>query len=475
MKAKLFYIVVVTFLIVICGSCSEKKAFAGIIEVENESLILSEEALADYSNRRIKDVPRYGEDSIECLRNLSLYTEYYRQRNFKMAYEPWRWAFLNCPASTMNIYIHGAALLKQMYQMETDPIKSDALVDTLMMVYDRRLEYFGHDPRSREGLVLGHKVVDLFQLRPNAAQEHYDISERSIQLEAENSQAAVLVINLQSTIRLAEAGLMDQTEIVEKYDRAMDIIEHNMRHNPADSTFFITARNNVELMFEPYASCNNLVRVFKPRFERNPDDIELLERITSMLNRAGCTEDELFYEATNRLHNIQPTGQSAFLMGRMEQTRQNFNRALDFFQQSVDLTEDPQDQFTAYLLMSSIAYQQQRRFPQARAYALRAAEIRPEDGRPHILIAEMYAASARECGDNDLTQRTAFWVAVDRLMHARSVDSDPTVRERANQLINNYIQHFPNVETIFFHGLSEGDRYRVECWINETTTVRGRK
>jgi tetratricopeptide (TPR) repeat protein len=422
-----------------------------------------------------KDVPKYGEDSLTCLKNLSMYVLDFRHRNYQGAYRAWRWVFENCPAASMNIYIHGAALIKQLYINETDEARQNALLDTLMMVYSQRLEYFGHDPRSREGVVMSHKVIDLYQYRPDAAHDHYRISERSIELEGNESQAAVIFINFQATIRLAEAGLLDQTKIVENYNRAIDIIEYNLAHNPADSSKFSSASNNIELLFEPYASCQNLVKVFQPRFESNAEDLDLLKRITSIMNGSGCTEDDLFYQATNKLHHLQPTAGSAFLMGQMENSRQNFSQALNYFQQAADLYEEPQEKFTAYLLMSSIAYQQQRRFPQARTYALKAAEVRPEDGRPFMLIAEMYALSARECGDNDLTQKTAYWVAVDKLNQAKNLNLDPLARERTELLINNFSQHFPSIDDVFFNGLSEGDRYRVECWINENTTVRARR
>ncbi|MFW5687563.1 MAG: tetratricopeptide repeat protein, partial [Bacteroidota bacterium] len=113
-------------------------------------------------------------------------------------------------------------------------------------------------------------------------------------------------------------------------------------------------------------------------------------------------------------------------------------------------------------------------YREARSYALQAAELDPENGRPYIIIGEMYAATASQCGDDDLTKNVAYWAAVDKFVQARSIDEDPVVQERANQLINTWSQYFPNNELIFFHGLSEGETYRVECWINETTRVRAR-
>lgn len=419
--------------------------------------------------------PRYGEDSVTCVRNWSLYDQYYKQRNYDMAVAPWRWMFLNCPLATQNMYIHGAVLVKHMYQNEEDPQKKEALIDTLMMVYDQRIEYFG-----REGYVLGRKVADLYRYDPNSVQDQYDISERSIEIEGDDSQADVLLINFQSTVRLVEAGLLEPTKVVEGYDRAMNIIEFNLTHKPTDSVYYMPAHKNIEVLFEPFASCENLVQIYQPRFEANPDDPELLYKITDMLEKSDCTDETLFFEATKALHEIKPTAQSAYLMGRLEGDQGNYEQALAYYEEATALYEADsseeygEERFRIYLMMANISYREMDRLSQARTYALKANEAKSNDGRPFLLIGEMYAASASSCGNDEFTKKTAFWAAVDKFIQARNADEDPEVKERANELINTYTQYFPNMELIFFHGYERGQSYRIDCWINETTSVRPR-
>lgn len=414
--------------------------------------------------------PRFGEtpeDSIHCIRNLSLYQEYYNQGNRQLAFKPWREVFFNCPQASQNTFIRGSSLIKMKYSEETDPVRREAWIDTLMMVHDKRIEHF-----NRKGYVLGRKAVDLFQLRPNSIMEIYEISSESIALEGKKSEADVLLINFQSLIRLEQSGLKEVSEILTTFEKTMEIIEHNLQNNPQDKRFYEPAKANIESLFEPYATCENIVTLYGPQFEKNPENIELLEKITSMLDKAGCSDSELFYHTTLKLHNLKPTAESAFLMGRMENSAENYTRAINYFQQAVDLYENDEDKFTALLMMSDISYRQLRQFSQARSYALQAAEFDPNNGRPYLLIGEMYAASSSQCGDNDLSKAAVYWVAVDKFVQARNVAQDDIVKERATELINTYSQYFPNKELTFFHGLSEGDTYRVNCWINETTRVR---
>jgi Flp pilus assembly protein TadD len=422
--------------------------------------------------------PRFKspEDSIQCIRDVSLYEEYYRQQNFQLAYAPWREVFLNCPQYSQNTFIRGAILIKMKYAEETDIARKEAWIDTLMMVYDQRIHYFGTQTQSREGSVLGLKAIDLYQYRPNDVANIYEIARRSVELEKNASQPGVLLVYMQSLAMLIEASLKQPADILMAYDEVMTIVEHNIK-NHAQSQLYEQARPNIDLIFEPFATCENIVTLFGPRFDRTPEDVELLEKVTSMLSRAGCTDSRLFFRASQNLHRIKPTAQSAFMMGRMENSNENYREALRYFDQAIELYPTEAERFTALLLAADISYRQLRQFPQARNYILRAAQADPRNPRPYLLLGEIYAASASQCGDNDLTRSVAYWAAVDKFIQARNIasaENDQQILERANQLISTYRQYFPNKEIIFFYGLSEGNSYRVECWINETTTVRSR-
>ena len=415
------------------------------------------------------------EDSLKCRDNISLYSEHYGHRNFQMAYEPWREAFLNCPGAQQNTFIRGLVLVRMKLNEETDPQRREAWIDTLMLVYDKRIEYWGHTSSSREGLVTGRKAVELSQLRPNNIQEIYKMTSRAVELEKKNTQADVILVHMQSLVRLVDAGLKSAEDVLLVYDEVMDIIDHNLEHNLQDKEYYEPAKERIDQMFEPFASCENIVSLFTPRFQNNPEDIDLLERITSMLSNSGCTEETLFYNATNNLHRLKPGAESAFLMGRLENNAQRNEKALEYFDQAVNLYESDRDKFRALMLMADISFRNLRQFSRARNYALQASVLDPENGRPYILIGEMYAATASDCGDNELTKNVAYWAAVDKFTQARNVDQDSVVQERATQLINTYRQYFPNVETTFMYGLSEDDIYQVECWINEITKVRSRR
>ena len=86
------------------------------------SMWLSNDLLAQENGEK------YGADSITCIQNNSLYYEFYKQwkksdyknESWKDALPSWRWVFINCPRSTINIYLHGDKLMKQLIKSESD-------------------------------------------------------------------------------------------------------------------------------------------------------------------------------------------------------------------------------------------------------------------------------------------------------------------------------------------------------------------
>lgn len=421
------------------------------------------------------DDPRYGKDSAECVRNWSVYDEFVKHGALDLAYKPWKYVFENCPLITQNIYVHGATIVKYQHDNETDPEKKAQWVHLLMRVFDQRIQHFGN-----EGFVMGRKATMLYQVQPDNTQELFKLTQRSIELTGVDVESTVLSINFLAAVLLEKAGELELIDIMDLYLRALDIIEYNLVRDPSDKQFFQHAKTSVQALFEPYGTCENLIRAFLPRFEAAPGDSILLKRITLLLDNAGCADTELFFLASENLHQIAPNAASAFLLGRLENSRQNFDAAIRYFQQAADgyAKEDQPNSrdnlFRAYWLMAEISYKQLKQLPQARAHARKALEAKPGDGRPLLLIGEMYAASARECGHDEFSRKSAYWAAVDKFIQAAAVAEESIIKERAQQLAETYRQYFPNVEEIFFNGYNPGDSYRVECWINETTTVRAR-
>ncbi len=419
--------------------------------------------------------PKYGKDSVTCVVNISLYREFFKQwknsgyqadRAVHDAIIPWRWVFLNCPLGTENTYIDGAKMMEYRIGAEKDAARKQLLIDTMMMLHDQRIEYFG-----KEGYVLGRKGVDLYQYRPEAYEQVYTTLKRSVELEGNGSASAVLVYYFRAALAMLENQKIDISEALDVYNAIEAITESYTRSGGPKAEMYAQAWGNIELAAGTVFGCNELVPSFSKKLEAEPGNIDLLRKITTMLDGKGCTDSEVYFKATLKLYELEPSPESAFLIGKMYYKRGEYGSAARYLNQASGMA-DSSDLADNYLLLAT-TYLHLQQYSNGRTAALNAARMRPGDGRPYLLIGDMYAGSASDCGDNKLTKKVAFWAAVDKYYRAKSVD--PGLESEANQKIGTYSAYFPVMEDIFFYGLKEGDSYTVGCWINESTTVRAVK
>jgi tetratricopeptide (TPR) repeat protein len=209
--------------------------------------------------------------------------------------------------------------------------------------------------------------------------------------------------------------------------------------------------------------------MLQKRFDADPQDIENLRKITSILDKNKCTDSDLFMKATDNLFKLDPNPQAAYMMALIYDKNGNYDKAAKALEDVVRLTDDDDLKYKAIINLTKMLIKQ-KEYAQARDQARKALQMRPNSGEPLLLIGGMYAMSSDICGDDEIAKKSVFWVAVDKFNEAKRID--PSVAEEANKLISTYRQYFPADERLFFHNLKAGDSYRVECWINETTTIR---
>ena len=101
---------------------------------------------------------------------------------------------------------------------------------------------------------------------------------------------------------------------------------------------------------------------------------------------------------------------------------------------------------------------------------LKALKISPNSGKFLLLLGDIYAASAEECGSNSFESAMLYSLAIDKFINAKNTDN--TIKDLANKKIASYSKYLPSKEDAFFNNYNEGDTYMIDCWINESTKVR---
>jgi tetratricopeptide (TPR) repeat protein len=423
-----------------------------------------------YPQKGVDDGSQYGhgEDSIRCLRNMSLYREYVRQRLYKDALPFWRVTYRECPRASLNIYIDGVKIYRYFIEREKNSDIQSALIDTLMMIYDQRIVYYKDvcNVRGRQG-------VDLLRYRRTEDIDYivqgYNYLKESMDLCKNKTSEAVLATLLSASITLCQSDKLSGQEVFEDFLKGMDILSYKVNKEPDDTTLAMlkeTLINN--FTSNPVCDCNMLISVLGERMKNDPHDVDNLKITTTVLKQSGCTDTELFFKASKHLYDSLPSAESAENIAVLAFIKDKYNEAIKYYKQAVKLESDSLRKANYYLGLAKCNYKL-RNFQNAKSLASKAIGLRKGWGEPYMLIGQIYAESKDEYS-GECIPKAVYWAAVDKFIEAKRID--PEVEKEANNLITTYSVYFPSKEDAFFCGVHEGDTYRIGSWINEATIAR---
>lgn len=412
----------------------------------------------------------------DCDTDISIYREAFKQWDGKTAsanpimISAWRRVFLNCPSAKERTLTDGTKIVNNALIRGTkDAALKEKYIDTLVMVYEARIQYF---PKSGIGNIKGRMGLDLMAF-PSRMEQAYNALKDAIDTDGNNSNYAFIDGLFSTTINMVKAGKLDEATILDEYSRLMDIVEFNIKKYTEEGNekllnSYTTTKGNLEGGVQPYANCEDLIRIYQKKFDAEPDNVELLNKIASVLSARNCDKSDLYLAVAIKLHKLNPSPESAYFIGKRYLADQEYNKATSYLLEATK-SEDVKSAQQAYKYLAQIMWKEGRG-EQGRAYARRAIELDKTDGEPYMILGYIYAASSKDCNVNPLHAKAVYWVAVDQFQKAKSID--PSIAAKANEMIKEYSKLFPTSEDAFFYNVFEDDTYEVGCWINETTKAR---
>ncbi len=408
------------------------------------------------------------EDSIKCGQYLSAYRGFFNLKLYDDAYETWWYTFNNCPASRVRMYVDGVTMYRfYIDEAPPGPVK-EGLIDTLMLIYDQRMEYF-----KDEGNVLGRKGRDLLTYRGedmDEVEKAYEMLKKSVEIQGKKSQDAVILLFMTSGIALKNEGRIDDIQVIEDYFSVIVILDQLKGR----SSRWAKARASIDEMMlnENILTCEVLDDYFKPQFEQNKNDKTFLEKVITFYTATGCDRTEMYASASENLYRIEPGPESAHNLAILFITRNDFQKATTYLKEAVQGEDtDPEVKAEWYYELAVLS-NANKDFCEAIGYARESIQLKSNYGKAYVALGDAFIASRDNLGD-DFQQRTAFWAGVD--MYKKSISVDPSLAGETNKKVNIYSRQYPHGEDVFFLDLKDGDSYRVEGCINVNTTVRSRK
>ena len=420
---------------------------------------------------------RFGKDSAECVKYLSYYQEYVKQKNYDAAAPSWRQAMSLCPpTASQNLFTHGQTIIsREIKENAKDPKRVKELIDTLLLLSDIRAENYPKSAvRSLDNKALN--VINYFSKDYNRL---YSELTTIIEKIGAGASPAVFVKQMQAAVDVYKNGGMSADALMENYTKILSVIDDKIakEQNSPKLGEVVGAKQDFETVFADsgVASCENLVTLFTPRYEANPNDEAVLTAIVKMLTKSDCVDTELFLKSVESLNAINPTATSTHALYKLYASHEENTKAAEALEQSISLI-DPSDTQTRVEYTFELATFYFKKCGKPAAAVAKAKEVAEMSesykGKAYLLIATVWGS--QKCGGDEISSRAQFWVACDYAAKAKAADE--TLEEEANNLSAQYRKYFPQQADAFMYDVIDGNAYTVSCnGMTERTTVRTAK
>ena len=444
----------------------------------------------------------FSQSSEDCLSNLSIFAEYYKVKNYDSAYEPWMQVRNNCPKMNVAIYTYGKRMLESFIKEnkskgvdgEADVIKYQ---NDLLKLYDEWLENFPqYKGRTIIGEIISNKAQAMVDYKLASNQEIYNVFDKAYnQDRASFDDPKPLYNYFKVYFQLYKDGGVSMENIFDKYEEISERFEEvidgyakqldkiikkedageslssreksNKRAFGINSNASSTYLRNLNAIIAKESTCENLIPLYRKNLEENKSDPVWLNRAASRMDSKDCSDDPLFVELVELLHNLNPSANSAYYLGLLNDKKGNNSEALRFYNESIELeTDNIKKARISYKIATK--FKATKQYSKSRQYARSALDYQPSMGRAYLLISNLYAASANNCGTSQFDKRAVYWLAAKEARKAASVD--PSIKRTAVKTAESYEGRAPTKTDIFTEG-NAGKVISFKCWIGLSVTV----
>jgi len=425
----------------------------------------------------------------DCAITLSYFIEPAKSKNYEAALPHYDKVIKECPKASLATYQYAV----RMFEYFIDEKKDVSKVNDLIQAWTLRLENFPEKTSEGEVLMtiaqlkydhhMGTKEAqfkafdDAFKKDPDnftSGKSLYTYFSLAVDLFNEGKVELQDIFSLYDVViskidqeknNLAEklTPLMDKeeagTELTDREQRAKSVYENNLG-------VYNTVESSVNGKLGQLADCENLIPFYEKDYENKKDDIDWIKAASNRLDAKEC-ETPLSSKLAARLHVLDPSSTSAYLLGKQAESEGKAAKALEYFNQAVDLESDNSKKARIYY---SIAENHRKKgsFGTARTYYNKMLEIKPSAGIAYYKIGSMYADSANNCGTTVFEKRAMYWLAADMMDKAARVDGSLT--SNANATAHSYRQRAPQKSDIFSEDMA-GKTIKFNCWVGGSVRV----
>jgi len=418
---------------------------------------------------------KYGPNSAECLKYISYYEEYYKQKNYDSAIPNWRKAYELCPVtSRYKILQDGTNLMRYLIKKnELNPAYKEKLIDSLMVIYQKRIEFW---PKYKTN-TLNYYATDMYNYLQDKPDQLYKGLTEVIDQLGSKTDMKTFPLYMNVACNLYKEGKVESEDVFSVYEKSMKYLgEVNTEGNEIKKRLVEKTSADVDAIFgaSGVADTDNLVAIYGPKFEADPANVDLAKSIASKLAKTeGGTDTDLFVKTMTVWYNNEPSASSAYMLYKLNSSRGDIDNAYKYLEEAINSADSDPDTDAEYYLELAVFASKNGNNVKAMESAGKAIEISDiVDGKAYMLLGTIWGSIV--CPGNEIEQRAKYWVATDYMQKAKN--ADPSLEADCNNYISQYRVYYPQTAEAFMYDVTDGQSYTVSCaGMRAVTTVRTQK
>ena len=428
-------------------------------------------AAQDFSDPKYAKWGETPEERKENMLSSSYLKEETANRNFNSAARYLQLLLEKCPSASETIYVNGVKLYKDKINRAETLAEKKMFVDSLLFLYDVRIENFGNHPKRGRVYLLERKAREYLTYKGDDREGVAEAFETAIAAQAQVGAVnpEVVAIYFKNLCDDYQNDIVDAMTIVNTYDAYAQYFDNIA---PEQQEF----KDQFEQCFglSGAASCENLEAIFSKKVADNPEDAKLIEQAFKLMSRANCSSD-FFFSVGEKHYANKPSSDVAMLLAQGFQNVKNFDKANQYLREALAVETVAEEREKLYVRIG-ILDMSMNNFATAVEAFREAQAINPENAHAPFFLAQCYVNGAKGC--SGLQKDAIYWVAYDLIQKALPLleVSDPERVDAAKQLAVAYRAAFPTSEECFFNEVADGSSFTVNCGFAQgvSTTVRSR-
>ncbi len=428
----------------------------------------------------------------------SIYRQALKANDYTTAFENWQIAYKLAPAADGKRdyhYTDGVVLYKHLLTKTTDEKTKADYYAKIIQLYDQAIECYKakaittknsteEEAKWRIGYLYGRKAADMFYIINSPYDDVIVALDKCIEYSGDKTEYTIFDPYARIAVYEFKEGHLKKDKAVAIYKRMQEIAEYNISNNEKLSEGYQQAKANMEGTFSEIEKdifdCDFFKEKLLPEYEEDRENPQTLKRVLAALKSQGCANDDPDIIKLDTEWKKYATTENARLQAEFEANNPaagakaaydagRFQEAITKYKQAIADAADNDTKATMMFAIASIEFRKLNLYSQARTTAYAAAKLKPGYGRPYMLIGDMYAKTARSCGDA-FNQRLCILAAMDKYSQAKSIEGG--LAGEANDKLSHFYGSVPDKAEAFMRGYTEGQTLSCGCWIGESVKLR---